>query len=109
VISLVPQIDFRASTAPARILKEEEPFHCISCGKVFGTKSTIDRITAQLAAKHWMFANAPGRIEMLKMCDDCRVVAVTKASFDPYGAPERPKLRTSEDYLRERKSHKSKS
>ncbi len=109
VISLVPQLDFRAATAPARILKEEEPFHCINCGKVFGTKSTIERITAQLAGKHWMFANAPGRIEMLKMCDDCRVIAVTKASFDPYGLPERPKLRTSEDYLRERERQKPKS
>src|SRR6202035_5613741 len=42
VISLVPQLDFRAFTAPARVLKEEEPFHCINCGKVFGTKSTIE-------------------------------------------------------------------
>jgi ferredoxin len=109
VISLVPQLDFRAFTASARVLKEEEPFHCINCGKVFGTKSTIERITAQLAGKHWMFANAPGRIDVLKMCDDCRVIAVTKASFDPYGAPERPKLRTSEDYLRERERHKPKS
>lgn len=109
VISLVPQLDFRAFTAPARVLKEEEPFHCINCGKIFGTKSTIERITAQLSEKHWMFANAPGRIDMLKMCDDCRVIAVTKASFDPYGAPERPKLRTSEDYLRERERQKPKS
>jgi ferredoxin len=33
VITLKPQIDFRAARAPARILKEEEPFCCISCGK----------------------------------------------------------------------------
>jgi ferredoxin len=109
VISLVPQLDFRAFTAPARVLKEEEPFHCINCGKVFGTKSTIERITAQLAGKHWMFVNAPERIDMLKMCDNCRVIAVTKATFDPYGAPERPKPRTTEDYLRERESQKPKS
>src|SRR5262249_51123388 len=29
VITLRPQLDFRAATASARVLKEEEPFHCI--------------------------------------------------------------------------------
>jgi ferredoxin len=102
VLSLVPQIDFNAATAPARIMKEEEPFHCISCGKPFGTKSTIDRIMAKLEGKHWMFKGQPQRLEFLKMCEDCRVVAVTRESVDPYGAPPRPKVRTTEDYLRER-------
>jgi len=35
------------------------------------------------------------------MCDECRVVAVTEADFDPHAGP-RPRLRTTEDYLRER-------
>jgi hypothetical protein len=38
---------------------------------------------------------------MLKMCDDCRVVAATEQEVDPY-APLRPVVRTTEDYLRER-------
>src|SRR6516165_929306 len=42
VITLKPQIDFRASTAPSVIIKEEEPALCIRCGKAFGVKSTID-------------------------------------------------------------------
>lgn len=109
VISLTPQIDFAAVTAPARILKEEEPFHCVSCGKPFGTKSTIERIIAKLESKHWMYKDAPQRLEMLKMCDDCRIVAATNQTFDPYGAPERPKVRTTEDYLRERESEKPKA
>jgi ferredoxin len=102
VISLVPQIDFTAVTAPARVIKEEEPFHCISCGKAFGTKSTIERVTAKLEGKHWMFKGQPRRLDVLKMCDNCRVVAMTNDSVDPYAGPERPKVRTSEDYLRER-------
>lgn len=102
VISLVPQIDFTAATAAARILKEEEPFHCISCGKPFGTKSAIERIAAKLEGKHWMFKGQPQRLDMLKMCEDCRAIAVTQDSIDPYGAPERPRVRTTEDYLRER-------
>jgi ferredoxin len=102
VISLTPQIDFTAVTAPARVMKEEEPFHCIKCDKPFGTKSTIERVTAKLEGKHWMFKGQPQRLDVLKMCEDCRVVAMVADSVDPYGAPERPLLRTTEDYLRER-------
>lgn len=102
VISLSPQIDFTAVTASARVIKEEEPFHCIQCGKPFGTKSTIERIAAKLEGKHWMFKGKPQRLDILKMCEDCRVVAVTEESVDPYGAPPRPKIRTTDDYLRER-------
>ncbi|HEV2000321.1 MAG TPA: 4Fe-4S binding protein, partial [Xanthobacteraceae bacterium] len=106
VISLVPQLDFRAATLPARVLKEEEPFHCIRCGKPFGVKSTIDRVTAKLEGKHWMFKDG-NRLDVLKMCEDCRVVAVTETEFDPYAAPARPNVRTTEDHLREREEQKT--
>jgi ferredoxin len=102
VITLKPQLDFRAATATARVLKEEEPFHCIRCGKPFGVKSTIERVTAKLEGKHWMFQNSAQRLDVIKMCEDCRVVAVTEQELDPYGAPGRPRMRTTEDYLRER-------
>ncbi len=101
VISLRPQIDFRAATSVARTIKQEEPFHCIECGKAFGVKSTIERVTAKLESKHWMFKGSASRLQILKMCEDCRVGAVTREDFDPYGAP-RPNPRTTEDYLRER-------
>jgi ferredoxin len=109
VITLVPQLDFRAATASARVLKQEEPFACIRCGKPFGTKSTIERIAAKLEGTHWMFNGQAERLEVLKMCDDCRVIAVTEASFDPHGAPERPRVRTTDDYLREREEREPKS
>jgi ferredoxin len=102
VITLKPQLDFRAASAAARLLKEEEPFCCIRCGKPFGTKSTIERVAAKLEGKHWMFSGPDSRLEALKMCEDCRVAAVTTAGFDPYAATERPRPRTSDDYLRER-------
>jgi ferredoxin len=104
VITLKPQIDFRAATASARVLNEEEPFCCIRCGKPFGVKSTIERVTAKLEAKHWMFKGQGQRLEVLKMCDDCRVAAMSEQEFDPYGG--RPKVRTTEDYLREREEKK---
>ncbi|HEV2956336.1 MAG TPA: 4Fe-4S binding protein [Xanthobacteraceae bacterium] len=102
VIRLVPQLDFRAASAAARVLKEEEPFCCIRCGKPFGTKSTIERVAAKLEGKHWMFSGPNSRLDVLKMCEDCRVIAVTEEALDPYAAPPRPPVRTTEDYLRER-------
>src|SRR4029077_4756781 len=95
VITLKPQLDFRSATAPARVLKEEEPFPCIRCGKPFGVKSTIERVVAKLEGKHWMFKGQAHRLDALKMCADCRVIAVTEAGFDPYGAPPRPNVRTT--------------
>ena len=100
VITLVPRLVFGA--AAARVLREEEPFQCIRCGKPFGVKSTIDRIFAKLAGKHWMFQNAPQRLDLIKMCEDCRVIVVAQESFDPHDAPPRPRPRTTDDYLRER-------
>jgi ferredoxin len=101
VITLEPRIDFRPATATARVLKEEEPFCCVRCGKPFGVKSTIDRVVSKLAGKHWMFKDSPSRLELIKMCDDCRVSAVSEENFDPYAAP-RKLVRTTDDYLRER-------
>jgi ferredoxin len=108
VITLHPQLDFRAATATARVLKQEEPFHCIRCGKPFGVKSTIERVAAKLEGKHWMFQNSAQRLDVIKMCEDCRVVAITEQQFDPYGAPPRPNVRTTEDYLREREEQERK-
>jgi ferredoxin len=101
VISLKPQLDFRAATAAPRLLKEEEPFACIRCGTPFGVKSTIERVSAKLEGKHWMFKGSARRLDIVKMCESCRVAAVTEEDFDPYGAP-RPAARTTDDYLRER-------
>jgi hypothetical protein len=89
-------------TAPARILKEEEPFCCIRCSKPFGVKSSVERVAAKLEGKHWMFQNSAKRLDVIKMCADCRVIAMTEENFDPFGAPPRPAPRTTEDYLRER-------
>jgi ferredoxin len=100
VITLKPQLDFRNGTGGVRVLKEEEPFRCVRCRKPFGVKSTIERVMATLADKHWMFKDSPERLDLIKMCEDCRVAFVTEKEFDPYGAP--PPVRTTADYLRER-------
>ena len=102
VISLKPQIDFRAATAMARVIKQEEPAECIRCGKPFGVKSSVDRVVAKLEGKHWMYKDSKKRLDVIRMCEDCRVVVMAEEQFDPFGAPKRAPVRTTDDYLRER-------
>jgi ferredoxin len=105
-ITLDPRLDFQAWNAPQRVLKEEDPFQCIVCGKPFGTKSSIERVVAKLEEKHWMFQGANARrIDVLTMCENCRVQAVVNESFDPHSV-QRPPVRTTEDYFRARESKK---
>jgi ferredoxin len=100
VITLVPRINFGTAKTPSRILKEEEPFCCIRCGRPFGVKSSIERVLATLQDKHWMYTGSPNKLDVIKMCDNCRVGFVAEQGFESYGAP--PAVRTTDDYLRER-------
>lgn len=102
VITLTPRLDFEARAAGRVPLKREEPALCLSCGAPFGSKSSIDKITAKLA-DHWMYRDDPARLDLIRMCEDCRVQRSVKAGLDPHDAPnQRPRVRTTEDYLRER-------
>ena len=104
VIDLKPQLDFRAATAMSRVIKQEAPFECIRCAKPFGVKSSVERVVAKLEGKHWMFKDSKPRLDVIKMCEDCRVVVMAEQQFDPTGAPARPPVRTTDDYLREREA-----
>lgn len=107
VITLQPRLDFKAWNEPPRVLKEEEPFNCIACGKPFGTKSSIERVLGKLGERHWMFQGENARrLDVIKMCADCRVEAVVNESFDPHTATPRPPVMTTDDYLRERERKK---
>ncbi len=102
VIALKPQIDFRAATAMPRVIKQEQPYECIRCNKPFGVKSSVERVIAKLEGKHWMFKDSKKRLDVIRMCEDCRVNAMADEQFDPFGAPPRPAPKTTEDFLRER-------
>jgi ferredoxin len=105
VITLKPQIDFRAAGAPPQIIKEEEPALCIRCNKPFGVKSTIEKIAASLEGRHWMYPAGDKRLDVVRMCADCRVVAMSEQQFDPFiDVPERAPPRTTDDYLRQREN-----
>ncbi|MBS7791278.1 4Fe-4S binding protein [Roseococcus sp. SDR] len=101
VITLEPRLNFAPEAARPVVVKEEPPAECPSCGKLFGMKSSVERVKAKLVASgHWMFQD-PARLAMLDLCEDCRVTAATNAALDPYATTERPKTKTTEDYLRE--------
>lgn len=107
VITLEPRIDFEAWASGHKVMKEEEPFPCIACGKPFGTRSAIEKVAAKLENRHWMFTGANAkRIDVIRMCEDCRVEAVVNEGFDPHGAPARPPVMTTEDYLKAREAGK---
>ena len=107
VITLEPRVDFNAWSEGHRTVKEEEPYPCLKCGKPFGAKSAIERVAAKLEGRHWMFSGAnAGRLDVIRMCEDCRVETVVNEGFDPHGAPQRPPVMTTEDYLKARRDGK---
>jgi len=54
-----------------RMLNEEQPFCCVSCGKPFATQSMLKVMSKKLEG-HWMFQTEESR-RRLAMCDTCRV------------------------------------
>lgn len=103
-ITLQPQLDLTDGAYAQRVLHEEEPFACVACGSLFGVKSTIERITEKLAGNHAMFAN-PDAVRMIQMCDNCRIQAQYHSDNNPFAAGDRPRVRTTDDYLSKRKDH----
>ncbi|MBS1303725.1 4Fe-4S binding protein [Loktanella sp. SALINAS62] len=102
-ITLKPQLDLTEAALTQTVVNEEEPFACVSCGSLFGVKSTIEAVTAKLAG-HAMFPN-PDALRMIQMCDDCRVNAQYHSEGNPLSGGDRPKPRTSDDYFSKRKDH----
>lgn len=103
-ITLQPQFDLTDAALSQSVLNEEEPFACIECGSLFGVKSTVEKITEKLAGNHAMFAN-PDAIKMIQMCDNCRINAQYHSENNPFASGERPRPRTTDDYLSKRKDH----
>jgi ferredoxin len=71
-ISLVPRLLVGKEAKAERVLNQDQPFHCIRCGKEFGTQRMLQSMLVKIAG-HSMFS-APGALERMKMCGDCRVV-----------------------------------
>jgi len=67
------------------VANEEEPFHCVSCGKAFATASVIGRMTDKLQGHH-MFQTEDS-LRRLKMCGDCRVTDLFAEDFKGGSVP----------------------
>lgn len=79
-IALVPRLNLSAQAREAVTLNETQPFHCIRCGKPFGTAQMVTTMLAKLGA-HPAFSGAAA--ERLKMCGDCRVVDMMERGERP--------------------------
>ena len=102
-ITYAPRLDLTEAALRQEVLNEEEPFPCVECGSLFGSKSAIDRITEKLSG-HSMFQGGD-KLRMIQMCDDCRVNAQFHSENNPFTAAPRPKVRTTDDYLSKRRDH----
>jgi ferredoxin len=71
-LALSPQLDLRESARHARTLHEDQPAHCLRCGKPFGASTTL-RTMAQRLSGHSLFATEAQK-RRLFMCGDCRVI-----------------------------------
>ena len=71
-LSLEPRLLLAPEVREAVTLHEAEPFHCVTCGKPFGTKQMIDNMVGRLSS-HSMW-QGPDGLRRLTMCADCRVI-----------------------------------
>jgi len=76
-IALSPRLLLTGEVRQARVVNRTEPFHCVSCGKAFGTKQIVQSMMGRLTG-HSMFAGE-GALRRLQMCADCRVVDMMSA------------------------------
>jgi ferredoxin len=103
-ITLNPQFNLSDQAFTQTVVHEEDPFECISCGKPFGVKSTIEKVMEKLAGKHPMFATTDAG-KLIQMCDTCRIEAQYHSENSPFQGGERPRVVTTEDYLSKRRDH----
>jgi ferredoxin len=61
----------RDAREKTRVLHEEQPFCCVSCGRPFATRSMLEKLEQKLEG-HWMFQSEEARRRM-RMCEDCKV------------------------------------
>jgi Fe-S-cluster-containing hydrogenase component 2 len=60
-----------------RLLYEEQPACCVSCGKPFATRSML-KVMSKKLEDHWMFQGEAEK-RRLEMCEDCRIKDMLRA------------------------------
>ncbi len=74
-LQLVPRLLSVEQRKQKVTLNETLPYHCISCGKAFGTLKMVELMLGRLGTHEAFSGAAQNR---LKMCSDCRVVDMMK-------------------------------
>ena len=59
-----------------KTLSQAEPAKCKGCGKVFGTRKSLEKVMAILSSKNMWDSND----DLLSYCEDCRVVNLYQSS-----------------------------
>jgi len=75
-IRLTPRLSLAPEARQPRVINEAVVVNCSACGKPLGTEKMVTGMLAKLAG-HSMFA-APGALDRLRMCADCRVMDLMK-------------------------------
>jgi len=97
-ITLDPRYNLAPTVMQPVTLNEDEPAECTCCGKPFAARGMLDRVRETLGGKHWMFKTEE-RVALLSMCESCRLEALAADGGDPFAIAQRPKVRTTDDYL----------
>src|SRR5690606_4807846 len=85
-IRLSPRFLFDAEQRQqSRVLHEEPPFCCVSCGKPFTTSGLLANVQRKLEG-HWMFQTEEAR-RRLQMCEHCRVKDMFRSGRDAGSLP----------------------
>ena len=95
-ITLEARLDPRPAALAPVTLNEEAPAECTRCGAAFAAASTVERMVEKLS-DHWMYRGE--RAALLRMCEQCRLEEQAAGGQDPFAVGERPRPRTTEDYL----------
>ncbi len=96
-VTLEARWSFAPSAREWVVLCEDEPMTCPACGKAFGSRRAIERVISTLAGRNPMFATEQQQA-LLRYCEDCRVIALSRQGGDPFAMGEPPRPRTTEDY-----------
>ena len=97
-ISLAPRYNLSPTVMQPVTLNEDEPAECTRCGKAFASRGVLERVKRTLGGKHWMF-ETDERISLIDMCESCRLEVLSGDGADPFAISQRPKVRTTDDYL----------
>ncbi len=77
-LSAKPGIVLQDNFFVGKKMAQADPVTCLECGKVFGTRQSLDRVMALLTAKNlW-----DGKDNLLSYCDNCRVVKLYESGVE---------------------------